>query len=178
MTFDLHLHGETPEDLLTALHQLNTSPLEQAQSEPVTQPDKPKTPAPAKQKKAVQKAAATAAGDTANPTTTASESAHPDPAGTSTAPTSAPSPSGSGESAPTETPATTASSEPEKDPATENKIRDLVMALMKQGKRKECHRIITSTGAKGISSLPPESYTTVWEQLNKLKDEVDSNAAG
>ena len=184
MTFDIHIHGETPAELLAALQQLNTSPTPQPQSEPVTQPDKPKAPAPAKPKKAAQRPAAAPAEepdrpkepDPVNPTMTASESAPADPAGTSTAPTSAPSPSDSAESAPTGTPATTTSSEP--DPATENKIRDLVMALMKQGRRAECQKIITSTGAKGISSLPPESYPTVWEQLVNLSHEVDNNAAG
>ena len=73
MTFDLHIHGETPEELLDALNHLggttniiNASPAPQAQSEPVTQPDKPKAPAaPAKQKKAAQKSAAAPASDPA-----------------------------------------------------------------------------------------------------------------
>lgn len=183
MTFDLHIHGETPEELLDALNHLggttniiNASPALQAQSEPVAQLDKPKAQASAKQKKPAQKPAATPAEDTASPTTTASESAHPDPAGTSAAPTSAPSPSDSGRSAPTGTPATTASSEP--DPATLDKIRDLARSLIVHGKRAEVQQIIKGTGAASISKLPPDSYTDVWEQLVTLSHEVDSNAAG
>lgn len=42
MTFDLHIHGETPAELLAALQQLNTSPLQPPQSEPVPQPEKSK----------------------------------------------------------------------------------------------------------------------------------------
>lgn len=183
MTFDLHIHGETPEELLDALNHLggttniiSASPAPQAQSEPVAQPDKPKALAPAKQKKPAQKPTAAPAEDTANPTMTASESARPDPAGTSTAPTSAPSPSDSGRSAPTGTPATTASSEP--DPATLDKIRDLARSQIVHGKRAEVQQVIKSTGAASISKLPPESYTAVWEQLVNLSKEVDSNAAG
>lgn len=176
MTFDLHIHGETPEELLTALQQLNTPAALQPKSEPVAQPDKPKAPAPAKQKQTAQKPAAAPAESPANPTTTASGSAHPDPAGTSAAPTSAPSPSDSGKSAPTETPATTASSEP--DPATLDKIRDLARSLIVHGKRAEVQQIIKSTGAASISKLPSGSYTDVWEQLVNLSKEVNSNAAG
>lgn len=69
MNFDLHLYGETPEELLNVLAHLGhmdsnyhtpspderhpaQAPAPQPQSEPVTQPDKPKAPAaPAKQKK-------------------------------------------------------------------------------------------------------------------------------
>lgn len=178
MTFDLHIHGETPEELLDALTHLGgttniINPAPQPQSEPVTQPDKPKAQASAKQKKPAQKPAATPAEEPANPTTTASESARPDPAGTSTAPTSAPSPSDSGRSAPTETPATTASS----DPATLDKIRDLARSLIVHGKRAEVQQIIKGTGAASISKLPPDSYTSVWEELLKLKDEVNANAS-
>lgn len=176
MTFDLHIHGETPEELLAALRQLSTAPQEQSQSEPVAQQSKPDTPAPAEQKKAAQKPTATPVEEAANPTTTASESAHPDLAGTSAAPTSAPSPSGSGKSAPTETPATTASFEP--DPATLDKIRDLSRSLIVHGKRAEVQQIIKSTGATSISKLPPDSYTDVWEQLVNLSKEVDADAAG
>lgn len=99
------------------------------------------------------------------------------PAATSSAATSAPSASDNAASAPTETPATTTSSEPGKDPATEDKIRSLIMTLMKQGKTKECKAIITSAGAASISAIKPESYTAVWEQLCKLSEEVNQNAA-
>lgn len=77
---------------------------------------------------------------------------------------------------PTETP-TAATVEtpaaPVKDEAVEKKIRDLIMALTRQGKQPECKEIIKSTGAASISKLPPESYTTVWEQLVALKESVD-----
>ena len=76
MNFDLHLYGETPEELLNVLAHLGHSdsnyhtpipderhpaqaPAPQPQSEPVTQSDKPKAQTPAKQKKATQKPAAT-----------------------------------------------------------------------------------------------------------------------
>lgn len=179
MNFDLHLYGETPAELLEVLSHLGhmdsnyrtpipderhpaQAPAPQAQSEPVDQPDKPKAPAPAKQKKATQKPAATPAEEPENPTTAEasglSSQADTAPATSTSAPESAP------------------ASEP--DPAAENKIRTLVMELMNQGKRAECQKIIKSTGAKGISSLPPDSYTDVWQQLNKLKDEVNADAAG
>ena len=54
MTFDLHIHGETPAELLAALQQLNTSPLQQPQSEPVPQPEKPKAQTSAKPKHRAQ----------------------------------------------------------------------------------------------------------------------------
>lgn len=158
MTFDLHIHGETPAELLAALQQLNATPAQPSQSEPVPQPEKSKAQTPAKPKRSAQKPAAA-------------------PAATSSAATSAPSASDNAASAPTETPATTTSSEPGKDPATEDKIRSLIMTLMKQGKTKECKAIITSAGAASISAIKPESYTAVWEQLCKLSEEVNQNAA-
>ena len=36
---------------------------------------------------------------------------------------------------------------------------------------------IKATGAASVSKLPPDSYTSVWEELLKLKDEVDANAS-
>lgn len=186
MNFDLHLYGETPEELLNVLAHLGhmdsnyrtpipderhpaQAPVPQPQSESVTQPDKPKAQTPAKQKKATQKPAAAPVEKQpeapTNPTEPASapdEPQEPTPAQT----------------APSEATATAPSAEPEKAPVTENKIRNLIMTLMKQGKQAECKRIIQETGAKGISSLPPDSYTSVWEELLKLKDEVDADAAG
>lgn len=181
MNFDLHLYGETPEELLNVLahlghmdsnyhtpipdeHHPAQAPAPQPQSMPAQQPDKPKAQTPAKQKKAAQEPAAATAEEPANPTEPASapdEPQEPTPAQT----------------APSEATATAPSAEPGKDPATEDKIRSLIMALMSQGKRAECQKIITSTGAKGISSLPPDSYTSVWEELLKLKDEVDADAS-
>lgn len=178
MTFDLHIHGETPAELLAALQQLNAAPAQPPQSEPVPQPEKSKAQTSAKPKRSAQKpAAAPAEEQQANPTMTDTQSAPAAPAATSSAATSAPSASDNAASAPTETPATTTSSEPGKGPATEDKIRSLIMALMKQGKTKECKAIITSAGAASISAIKPESYTTVWEQLCKLSEEVNQNAA-
>ena len=179
MTFDLHIHGETPAELLAALQQLNATPAQPPQSEPVPQPEKSKAgQTSAKPKHSAQKpAAATAEEQQANPTMTDTQSVPAAPAATSSAATSAPSASDNAASAPTETPVTTTSSEPGKDPATEDKIRSLIMALMKQGKTKECKAIITSAGAASISAIKPESYTAVWEQLCKLSEEVNQNAA-
>lgn len=66
----------------------------------------------------------------------------------------------------------------EADPAVLDKIRDLARSLIVQGKRDGVQQAIKSAGAAAISKLPPESYTAVWEQLLKLKDEVDADAAG
>lgn len=175
MNFTLTIHGETPEELLDALTHLggttsitNTSSAPKPQSEPVPQPEKSKAQTSAKPKRGAQKpAAAPAEEQQANPTMTDSVSAPAAPAATSSAATSAP----------TATPATATSSEPGKDPATEDKIRSLIMALMKQGKTKECKAIITSAGAASISAIKPESYTAVWEQLCKLNEGVNQNAA-
>lgn len=193
MNFTLTISGETPAELLNTLTQLggmtinvNTSPnggvethtmtaaelprhtSPQPQSTPAQQPDKPKAQTPAKAKKPAQKPAAAPAEKQpdapTNPTEPASASDEPQE----------PTPV---QAAPSEATVTASSAEPEKDPVTENKIRSLIMDLMKQGKQAECKRIITGTGAKGISSLPAKSYTNVWGQLLKLKDEVDANAS-
>ena len=169
MNFTLTINGETAAELLATLQQLNVpADLKQPRSEPTAAPIKQQRPAPAKPEKPTQKPAAAPAKKRpeapTNPTIPASA---PDEPQESTP----------AQTAPSAATVTAPSSEPEKDPATENKIRDLIMALMKQGKQAECKRIITSTGAKGISSLPPESYTAVWGELIKLKDEVDANAS-
>ena len=240
MNFDLHLYGETPEELLNVLAHLGhmdsnyrtpipderhpaQAPAPQPQSEPVTQPDKPKAQTPAKQKKATQKSAAAPAEEPANPTSQASSSGHHAGAECSAvAGTAAETPSGSGTTARTsgaviedrvnptaadisasaskkdvepdasdsaavnpttfsaESPTTagTSGSTPEPDPAMLDKIRDLARSLIVHGKRAEVQQIIKSTGAASISKLPPESYTTVREQLVNLSKEVDNNAAG
>ena len=170
MNFDLHLYGETPEELLNVLAHLGhmdsnyhtpipderhpaQAPAPQPQSEPVTQPDKPKAQTPAKPKKPAQKPAAAPAEEPANPTTAeASDS----PSQADTAPAASP-------SAP--------------DPATLDKIRDLARSLIVAGKRAGVQAAIKATGAASISKLPPDSYTSVWEELLKLKDEVDANAS-
>ena len=174
MNFDLHLYGETPAELLEVLSHLGRmdsnyhtpipderhpaqAPAPQPQSEPVTQPDKPKAQAPAKQKKATQKPAAVPAEEPVNPTT-AEASDSPSQADTApAAPTSAP--------------------DPDPDPATLDKIRDLARSLIVAGKRAGVQAAIKATGAASVSKLPPDSYTSVWEELLKLKDEVDANAS-
>ena len=172
MNFDLHLYGETPEELLNVLAHLGhmdsnyhtpipderhpaQAPAPQPQSTPAQQPDKPKAQTPAKQKKAAQKPAAAPAGEPANPTTAeASDS---------------PSQADAAPAASTPTPAS--------DPATLDKIRDLARSLIVAGKRAGVQAAIKATGAASVSKLPPDSYTSVWEELLKLKDEVDANAS-
>lgn len=172
MNFDLHFYGETPEELLNVLAHLGYMdsnyhtpipderhpaqvPAPQPQSEPVTQPDKPKAQTPAKQKKAAQKPAATPAEEPANPTM-AEASDSPSQADAASA---------------------TSTSTPAPDPATLDKIRDLARSLIVAGKRAGVQAAIKATGAASISKLPPDSYTSVWEELLKLKDEVDANAS-
>lgn len=174
MNFDLHFYGETPEELLNVLAHLGhmdsnyhtpipderhpaQAPASQPQSEPVSPQDKPKAQTPAKTKKPAQKSAATPAEEPANPTTAAEASGSPSQANAApAASTSAPTP----------------------DPATLDKIRDLARNLIVAGKRAEVLAAIKATGAASISKLPPDSYTSVWEELLKLKDEVDADAAG
>ncbi len=181
MNFTLTINGETPAELLDTLTQLggmtinvNTSPnggvethtmtaaelprhtSPQPQSTPAQQPDKPKAQTTAKAKKPTREpAAAPAEVQQASPTTAeASDS----PLQAETAPaasTSAPAP----------------------DPATLDKIRDLARSLIVAGKRAGVQAAIKATGAASISKLPPESYTSVWEELLKLKDEVDADAS-
>lgn len=66
---------------------------------------------------------------------------------------------------------------PASDPAMLDKIRDLARSLIVAGKRAGVQAAIKATGAASISKLPPDSYTSVWEELLKLKDEVDANAS-
>lgn len=194
MNFTLTINGDTPAELLDTLTQLggmtinvNTSPNggvethtmtaaeppryapPQTQNEPVTQPDKPKAQTPAKAKKATQKPAAAPAEEPANPTHT--------PAQNMDAAVTAESPAAPAQSptATTQADASTSSAEP--DPASLDKIRDLARSLIVAGKRAGVQATIKATGAASISKLPPDSYTNVWEELLKLKDEVDANAA-
>ena len=176
MNFDLHLYGETPEELLNVLAHLGhmdsnyhtpipderhpaQAPAPQPQSEPATQPDKPKAQTPANQKKATQKPAAAPAEEPANPTM----------AEASDSPSQADAASATSTSAPKSAPAS--------DPATLDKIRDLARSLIVAGKRAGVQAAIKATGAASVSKLPPDSYTNVWEELLKLKDEVDANAS-
>lgn len=175
MTFNLNLYGDSPAELralinaladlpggLTIKHTPSIPHPAQPQSDAVTQPDKPKAPAPVKPKKAAQKPAAASAETQpeaqANPN---AAEAPASPAQADTAPASS-----------------TTSPEPKADPAVLDKIRDLARRLIVQGKRDGVQQAIKSAGAAAISKLPPESYTAVWEQLLKLKDEVDADAAG
>lgn len=171
MTFNLNLYGDSPAELralinaladlpggLTIEHTPSAPHPAQPQNEAVTQLDKPKAPAPTKQKKAAQKPAAAPAEAQADPN---AAEAPASPAQADTAPTSS-----------------TASPQPKADPAVLDKIRDLARSLIVQGKRDGVQQAIKSAGAAAISKLPPESYTAVWEQLLKLNDEVDADAAG
>ena len=171
MTFNLNLYGDSPAELralinaladlpggLTIEHTPSAPHPAQPQSEAVAQPDKSKVPAPAKPKKDAQKPAAAPAEAQANPN---AAEAPASPAQADTAPTSS-----------------IASPQPKPDPAVLDKIRDLARSLIVQGKRDGVQQAIKSAGAAAISKLPPESYTAVWEQLLKLKDEVDADAAG
>lgn len=178
MNFTLTISGETPAELLDTLTQLggmtinvntspnggvethtmtaaelprHTSPL--PQSEPVQQPDKPKAQTTAKAKKPTREPAVAPAEEPANPTTAEASGS---PSQADTAPAASP-------SAP--------------DPAMLNKIRDLARSLIVAGKRAGVQAAIKATGAASISKLPPDSYTSVWEELLKLKDEVDANAS-
>lgn len=178
MNFDLHLYGETPEELLNVLAHLShmdsnyhtpipderhpaQAPAPQPQSEPVPPQDKPKAQTPAKQKKTTQKPAAAPAEKPANPTTAEASGS---PSQADAAPVTS-------TSAPESEPAA------EPDPATLDKIRDLARGLIVAGKRAGVQAVIKATGAASVSKLPPESYTAVWEELLKLKDEVDANAS-
>ena len=159
MNFTLTINGETPAELLDALQQLNASPIQSPQSAPVQQPDKPKTQTPAKAKKPTREPAAAPAEEPANPTT----------AEASGSPSQADAASATSTSAP--------KSAPVSDPATLDKIRDLARSLIVAGKRAGVQEAIKATGAASVSKLPPDSYTSVWEELLKLKDEVDANAS-
>ena len=172
MNFDLHFYGETPEELLNVLAHLGhmdsnyhtpipderhpaQAPTSQPQSEPVPPQDKPRAQTPAKQKKATQKPAAAPAEESASPTTAEASGSPSQADAAPAASTSAPTP----------------------DPATLDKIRDLARSLIVAGKRAGVQAAIKATGAASISKLPPDSYTSVWEELLKLKDEVDANAS-
>lgn len=54
------------------------------------------------------------------------------------------------------------------------KIRDLARSLIAAGKSKEVQKVINSTGARMVSKIPEDSYTAVWEQLCKIKEELDA----
>lgn len=189
MNFDLHLYGETPEELLNVLAHLShmdsnyhtpipderhpaQAPAPQPQSEPVPPQDKPKAQTPAKQKKVTQKPAAAPVEERVSPTNAPAQNAGA--AATTDAPAAGLPEKGS-ETQTTPAGATAPASDP--DPAALDKIRDLARSLIVAGKRAGVQAAIKATGAASISKLPPDSYISVWEELLKLKDEGDANAS-
>lgn len=148
MTFTLTINGESAAELLTALQQLNPTPLEKPQSKPAKAPAKQQRPAPT----APEKPAAAPAED-------------PVPA-------------------PAEQPELVAEQQPAEPENTDapaitpeqqlTKIRDLARSLIAAGKSKEVQKVINSTGARMVSKIPEDSYTAVWEQLCKIKEELDA----
>ena len=140
MTFTLTINGENIAELLTALQQLNTTPLEKSQSKPVKAPAKQQRPAPTAPEKP---AAAPAAAPAENPVPAPAEPEN------------------------TDAPAIT----PEQQLT---KIRNLARSLIAAGKSKEVQKVINSTGARMVSKIPEDSYTAVWEQLCKIKEELDA----
>lgn len=156
MNFTLTINGDTPAELLDTLTQLggmtinvNTSPNGGVETHTMT-------------------AAAPAEVQQANPTSAPAQNAGA--AATTTAPAAPSAPP-----ATATTPAVANGSVT--DSAMLNKIRDLARSLIVAGKRAGVQAAIKATGAASISKLPPDSYTAVWEQLLKLKDEVDANAS-
>lgn len=144
MTFTLTINGESAAELLTALQQLNPTPLEKPQSKPAKAPAKQQRPAPAAPEKP---AAAPAAAPAEQPEPVAEQQlAEPEN---------------------TDAPAIT----PEQQLT---KIRDLARSLIAAGQSKEVQKVINSTGARMVSKIPEDSYTTVWEQLCKIKEELDA----
>lgn len=145
MTFTLTINGESAAELLTALQQLNPTPLEKPQSKPAKAPAKQQHPAPtAPEKPAATPAAAPAEEPPQMPWN--EQPAEPEN---------------------TDAPAIT----PEQQLT---KIRDLARSLIAAGKSKEVQKVINSTGARMVSKIPEDSYTAVWEQLCKIKEELDA----
>lgn len=130
MTFTLTINGESAAELLTALQQLNPTPLEKPQSKPAAASAENPVPASAEQPEPVAE----------------QQSAEPEK---------------------TDAPAIT----PEQQLT---KIRDLARSLIAAGKSKEVQKVINSTGARMVSKIPEDSYTAVWEQLCKIKEELDA----
>lgn len=152
MTFTLTINGESAAELLAALQQLNTTPLEKPQSKPAKAPAKQQRPAPTAPEKP---AAAPAAAPAENP-----------------APAPAEQPEPVAEQQPAEPENTDAPAITPEQQLT--KIRDLARSLIAAGKSKEVQKVINSTGARMVSKIPEDSYTAVWEQLCKIKEELDA----
>lgn len=148
MTFTLTINGESAAEMLTALQQLNTTPLEKPQSKPAKAPAKQQRPAPAAPEKP-------AAAPAENPVPAPAE--QPEPVAEQQL----------AEPENTDAPAIT----PEQQLT---KIRDLARSLIAAGKSKEVQKVINSTGARMVSKIPEDSYTAVWEQLCKIKEELDA----
>lgn len=148
MTFTLTINGESAAELLTALQQLNTTPLEKSQSKPAKAPAKQQRPAPAAPEKP-------AAAPAENPVPAPAE--QPEPVA---------------EQQPAEPENTDAPAITPEQQLT--KIRDLARSLIAAGKSKEVQKVINSTGARMVSKIPEDSYTAVWEQLCKIKEELDA----
>lgn len=148
MTFTLTINGESAAELLTALQQLNTTPLKKPQSKPVKAPAKQQRPAPAAPEKP-------AAAPAENPVPAPAE--QPEPVA---------------EQQPAEPENTDAPAITPEQQLT--KIRDLARSLIAAGKSKEVQKVINSTGARMVSKIPEDSYTAVWEQLCKIKEDLDA----
>ena len=160
MTFKLNLYGDSPAELRALINALADLPggltIEHTPSAP--RPAQPQSEAVAQSDK--PKASAPVKSKKAAQKPAAAE-APASPAQADTAPASS-----------------TTSPDPRLTPPCWTRSRDLARSLIVQGKRDGVQQAIKSAGAAAISKLPPESYTTVWEQLLKLKDEVDADAAG
>lgn len=152
MTFTLTINGESAAELLTALQQLNPTPLEKPQSKPVKAPAKQQRPAPTAPEKP---AAAPAAAPAEDPVPAPAE--QPEPVA---------------EQQPAEP--LTALQQLNTTEQQLTKIRDLARSLIAAGKSKEVQKVINSTGARMVSKIPEDSYTAVWEQLCKIKEELDA----
>lgn len=148
MTFTLTINGESAAEMLTALQQLNTTPLEKPQSKPAKAPAKQQRPAPAAPEKP-------AAAPAENPVPAPAE--QPEPVA---------------EQQPAEPENTDAPAITPEQQLT--KIRDLARSLIAAGKSKEVQKVINSTGARMVSKIPEDSYTAVWEQLCKIKEELNA----
>lgn len=169
MNFTLTINGETPAELLDTLTQLggmtinvNTSPNGGVETHTMTAAELPWHASPLPQSEPVQQPDKPKAQTTAKAKKPTRE-----PAAAPAAPSAPP--------ATATTPAVANGSVT--DPAMLNKIRDLARSLIVAGKRAGVQAAIKATGAASISKLPPDSYTSVWEELLKLKDEVDANAS-
>lgn len=156
MTFNLNLYGDSPAELRALINALADLPggltIEHTPSAP--RPAQPQSEAVAQPDK--PKASAPVKSKKAAQKPAAAE-APASPAQADTAPASS-----------------TTSPEPKADPAVLDKIRDLARSLIAVGKSKEVQKVINSTGARMVSKIPEDSYTAVWEQLCKIKEELDA----